>query len=137
MYDFELELKTNSALVIFTGQLEGDDNYYGEQIDSILKRRNFPYNVVIFLFPKYIQSKISELRNQDSKLNSNLTRAQKADQIHLVTFDGYANLELFHTLKNQSSSAMDFGDVFANKLIRDGRWRWVKAAAPLPALPSL
>ena len=120
MFDFELTLKNNNILIIFSGQLEGDDIYYGDQIDAILKRRNVPYKVVVFLFPKYIESKIREFRTSDSRLDSNLNRASSATQISLVAFDGYADLELHATLNGRDGSTIIFGDNFKRDIIKAG-----------------
>lgn len=120
MFDFELKIKNTNALVIFSGQLEGDDIYYGDQIDVILKRRNSPYKYVIFLFPKYIENKIREFLGSDSKLESNLNRASGADYISLVTFDGYSDLRLHSMLADRVDSPIAFDKNFRNNLIKSG-----------------
>src|SRR5690606_20866471 len=112
MFDFEIKSKRGTSLIIFSGQIEGDDAYYGEKFDLILKRRNSPYKSLIFLFPKYIETKINEFLFCDSKFESNLLRAHDAENISLVAFDGYANLHFHYCISESKKSELEFDQEF-------------------------
>ena len=107
MFDFEIDEGLEKSLVVFSGQLEGDDGDYGDEIDKILKERNTLYKELIFLCPGYLENEILSFINSGDRLLSNMDRAKKVHQINFVSFDGYGDLKSFHKVKRQTTSIAD------------------------------
>ena len=67
MYIFEASLNsTNYAvktLVIFSGQLEGDDYAYGARLEKELATHTVAPDHILFIFPKYLLHELKEILN--------------------------------------------------------------------------
>jgi len=120
VFDFELNDGADRILVVFSGQLEGNDTDYGNEIDLTLKKRNYPYKELVFLFPRYIETEIKRLINNGDRILSNANRATKADQISFVSFNGYADLNLFYKTEEEKGSIADNPDKLKWRIIRLG-----------------
>jgi len=120
MFDFEINDGPDKLLVIFSGQLEGDDSEYGDEIDAILKKRNQPYKELVFLYPKYIENEILSFIHSGDRILSNADRATRSEQISFVSFDGYADLSLFYRVVDNVESIADRKVVLKTIVIQRG-----------------
>jgi hypothetical protein len=120
MFDFEINHGHEKDLVLFTGQLEGNDSDYGDEIDSILKARDYHYNEIIFLFPEYLENDFLKFINIDDRMISNLNRAEGAKQISFVRFNGFSDLTVVHIIKSNVGSICDECEKLKAEIIQSG-----------------
>ncbi len=108
MYSFEMDVKGRKTLVLFSGQLEGNDGHYGNIIDKTLKGRKKIYHHILFLCPDYLWPKIENmLAFTGSELVSNITRIPQVSDIVFYSFDGYAHLTLCRELVESGQQGTD------------------------------
>lgn len=120
MFDFEINNGVNKNLIFFSGQLEGDDKDYGDEIDRVLKSRNNHYEEVILLFPNYLKDVFLSFIRNDDRLISNLRRVDSAKQISFIGFDGFSDLTVFYKLNDSIESICDNLDELRDAIIRSG-----------------
>jgi len=110
-----MDFKDCKTLVLFSGQLEGDDGHYGNIIDKILKGRKEIYHQILFLCPDYLWPEIAiMLALTGSELVSNITRISQVSEIAFFSFNGYANLTFCHQLIGNDISGISLNKLKCN-----------------------
>lgn len=113
MYSFEYKFKLSSYLVIFSGQLEGSDAEYGDEIDKIIKgftENGIIFEKILFVFPLFVKEKIIGYlkKGGDSKILSNLSRAKNSDEVIFLSFNERSifKLEYCHSFSDREYSVV-------------------------------
>lgn len=123
MYIFEAILSQDDSpartLIIFSGQIEGDDFQYGARFERELEKYPVAPDRLIFIFPEYLSELIISLIDGKNKFYQNITRYGSKTSIHIVTFDGFGRLTEKANLHGGSDKLIDLANLSA-EVIRQG-----------------
>ncbi|CAA0098427.1 Uncharacterised protein [BD1-7 clade bacterium] len=106
MYSFEIFRENLECVVFFSGQIEGDEGYYGDEFDQYLKSRNKKYDRVYFICPEYIETDLTTLISPESRFVSNIERGASKENVEYLVFDGFGDLKYFKFMNTDSSELL-------------------------------
>ena len=122
MYMFEAPLAVGEVerevLVVFSGQLEGDEIDYSQLIEAGYKRFENRPEEVLFVYPAYISHLISEMFSKGSRCYENIIRYGADIPVTFLAFDLYGNFAVQEI--NLTSSLCGDLDSLRNQVVDRG-----------------
>jgi hypothetical protein len=107
-----------NTLVIFSGQLEGDDFTYGARLERELDKYPVAPDYLLFIFPHYLRYEISVLVSSHTNFNRDITRYGNKTKIQFFTFDEFSELSNFSCALSQDYFKRP--DLIKHEIIRQG-----------------
>jgi hypothetical protein len=110
MYIFESLIKTErtekNVLIVFSGQLEGQELDYAESVEKGFKSFANRPEEILFVYPMYLSETITKLFKQGSKCYDNITRYGDDSPVTLLPFNQHGELGV-QPLKGSSTLCDD------------------------------
>jgi hypothetical protein len=102
MYIFETKIKNDlDALVFFSGQLEGDEHYYGFMLQTEMEKRKTSPDEVYFIYPEYLKKEIESFKDESSPFYRDIIRYGKNVPVTVYSFDEFGKLSIDFDINNQ------------------------------------